>query len=48
MVVPNVRRMETVLGRPPTRSEVAAAYRDRLLFGLRSVKREMKRRVVSR
>jgi hypothetical protein len=48
MVAPNVRRMETVLGRPPTRSEVAGAYRDRLLFGLRSVKREMKRRVVSR
>lgn len=46
MLAPNVRRMETSLGRPPTPREVAVAYRDRLLLGARIMRRSllMKRR----
>lgn len=38
LLLPNTRRMETWLGRPPTRREVASAYVDRLTLGGRAVR----------
>lgn len=43
LMVPNVPRMAALLGRPPTRTEVAVAYRDRLLLGLTAVGRTVTR-----
>lgn len=44
LALPNTTRMETWLGRPPTRREVAAAYADRLWLGTRA----LRARIVSR
>ena len=44
LILPNTHRMETWLGRPPTRREVASAYVDRLRLGVRAVRAAVKKR----
>ena len=45
MLVPNAHRMETQLGRPPTRRELASAYRRRMVFGVSTLRRWASSRV---
>jgi len=44
MILPNTRRMETHLGRPPTGREIARAYAARVALGVRTIRRSLARR----
>jgi len=44
MVLPNTRRMETALGRPPTKGEVARAYGRQARYGARVLRQTVSRR----
>lgn len=48
MILPNARRIEARLGRPPTRSELRAAYKHRLLYAYRILRMSSAKRLKRR